>query len=93
MTWRDREQKLGARLGRLPPLRQGMLGGDRDVGNAKQRVGAGGEDFQHALASLAVLVALGQREMNLHPEALADPIALHGLHPLGPAGQVVESVQ
>jgi len=25
MTWRDREQKLGARLGRLPPLRQGML--------------------------------------------------------------------
>ena len=31
--------------------------------------------------------------MDLDAEALADPVALHGLHPLGPAGQVVELVQ
>jgi hypothetical protein len=71
-------------------LGQGMLGGDGHVGDAEQGVGAGGEHLEDILA---VLVALVQGKMDLDAEALADPVALHGLHPLGPAGQVVEFVQ
>jgi hypothetical protein len=67
-----------------------MLGGDGDIGDAEQRVGACREDLEHRLA---ILVAFVQGEVDLDAEALADPVALHGLHPLGPAGQVVEFAQ
>ncbi len=78
------------RIGFGCPLSQRVLGGDRHVSHAEQGVGPGGEHLQDILA---VFVALMQGEMDLHAEALADPVALHGLDPLRPAGQVVQFAQ
>ena len=61
-----------------------------NIGRAVQRVGARREYFQHRITGLMFCVV---RKMNLATFALADPIRLHGLHALGPAGQCVERLQ
>ena len=65
-----------------------MLGGHRAEGHAHDGVGAGGEHPQ-----LFVLAVQLIREGEAHADALADPVGLHGLHPLRPARQGVEAGQ
>ncbi len=72
------------------PSRQRVLGGDGNIGDAIQGVGAGGEYLEYLATGLVPLV---EREVNFHAEALADPVSLHGLDPLGPARQVVQAAQ
>ncbi len=69
---------------------QRVFGGDGDVGGAHQGVRTGGEHLQLAGVADGGLVV---GEADLHPARLADPVALHGLHLLRPAGQVVEALQ
>ncbi len=69
---------------------QRVFGGDGDVGGAHQGVRTGGEHLQLAGVADGGLVV---GEADLHPTRLADPVALHGLHLLRPAGQVVEALQ
>jgi hypothetical protein len=64
--------------------RQRMLGRHRHVGRAQQGVGARGEHLERVRRiSLDV-------ESDLHTARLADPVALHRAHGVGPAGQPVE---
>ncbi len=67
-------------------VRQRMLAGDGDEGDAHQGVGAGGEHGQRR--GLAF-----HREVDLQTLAAAQPVALHGLHRVGPARQRVQAVQ
>ncbi len=69
---------------------QRMLGGDGHVGRTHQRIGAGGEDLHHTFAADAGDVV---GEADLHAARLADPVALHGLDLLGPAVQLVQTLQ
>ncbi len=68
--------------------RQRMLGGDGAEGHAHDGVGAGGE---HPEFFLLAVEFVGKGEA--HAGALADPVGLHGLDPLGPARQGVERAE
>ncbi len=63
-------------IGRRHLLRQRMLGRDRHVGGAVQRVRARGEHLERAVAR--------HLEGQLHAHRAADPVALHGLDRLRP---------
>src|SRR5690606_9354623 len=67
-----------------------VLGGHGDVGGAHQGVGAGRVDLELAVDADAGDVVV---EHDVGTEALADPVALHGLDLLGPAGQLVQAAQ
>ncbi len=67
-------------------LHQRVLGGQDHVGHPAQGVDAGGEAF-HRLAPAGTGEAQGD---SLAP---ADPVPLHGHHPLRPVGQGVQVVQ
>ena len=67
---------------------QRMLGGDGAEGHAHDGVGARGE-YPTTFSLPSQLVRKGEA----HPAALADPVGLHGLDALGPAGQRVERGQ
>ena len=64
--------------------RERMLGGHRAEGRAHQRVGAGGEHAQQRLRRPPA--RRGSRCST--PFAAADPVGLHQLHALRPAGQL-----
>ena len=64
--------------------RERMLGGDRHEGHAHQRVGARGE---HLRARFALAVRARTGNAISHAFAAADPVRLHRLHALGPAGR------
>ena len=65
---------------------QGMLGRQHGVGHAEAGVGAGGEDPERQ-------VRRGRRrQVELGALGAPDPVALHGLDPLGPV-EVVERVE
>ncbi len=66
---------------------QGMLGGQQQGAGAVDGVDAGGEDAQGAVAMG------GQGKLQLGAFAAADPVALHGAHPLRPARKPVEVAQ
>ena len=79
------------RVGLRRVLRQRMLRGDRAIRHAHDRVGAGGEHVHPAVADEASLVVVDiVRKRKAHAHALADPVGLHRLHALGPAGHLVE---
>ncbi len=84
----DEVLQLGIALGGLGGQR--VFGGHGDIGGAEQGVGTGGEDLQGAFGADALLV-IG--ELHLHAAGLADPVALHGLDLLGPAGQAIKGGQ
>jgi hypothetical protein len=62
-----------------------VLRRQRDEGHAHDGVGAG---RKHPQFSLLAVELVGEREA--HPVALPDPVGLHGLDPLGPAGKRIE---
>ena len=62
---------------------QRMLGGEDGVGHAEGGVGPRGEDAQGEPG------AAGDGKVELRALAAADPVALHGHDPLGPAGQAI----
>ena len=64
---------------------QRVLGRQDHEGHAERRVGPGGEDPDDVVAAL-------DRQVELGALGAADPVALHGLDPLGPV-QAVEGVQ
>ena len=59
-------------------VHQRMLGGQRHEGHAEDGIGPGGEDLDLALAGF-------QREGDFRTHGLADPVALHTQHAVGPA--------
>ena len=65
--------------------RERMLGRDGAEGHAHDGVGARGEYLEQLLFAVD-----GVGKAEIHAVALADPVGLHGLHPLGPAGQRAE---
>ena len=88
LAFGDERLQFGVVLGGA--LGQRVLGGDGDVGGAHQGVRAGRVDLQLAgLADAGDVVV----EDDVGAEALADPVALHGLDLLGPAGQLVQATQ
>ena len=71
-----------------------ILGSQDKEGDAKERVGAGGEDGDLALVALdrlAILVAQGK--VDLSALGAADPVGLHLLDALGPAGELLQIVE
>ena len=79
-----RERRIVARgMGR-----ERMLGRHGAEGDAHQRVGARGEDLEQPAFAVQLV---GERDV--HALALADPVGLHELHALGPAGQRVERAE
>ncbi len=77
---------LGALIRGSDLAYQRVLGGQHDIGHAEGGVGPGGEHVD----GQTVLPLDGQREGR--PFGTADPVALHGLDPLGPL-QVVQGIQ
>ena len=72
---------VGGQLGH-----DGVLGRDHGVGHAEAGVGPGGEDLQ------AQVLLPGDGQVEGGPLGATDPVALHGLDPLGPV-QIVDVVQ
>ena len=71
-----------------------VLGSQDKEGNAKERVGARGEDGNLALVALdglAILVAQGK--VDLGALGAADPVGLHLLYALGPAGELLQVIE
>ena len=67
-----------------------MLGGNRAEGHAHDGVGTGGKHPHLSVIDEAVLVGDVVGEGKAHAGALADPVGLHELDPLGPAPKLVE---
>ena len=75
-------------------VQTGVLGSQDKEGNAKERVGTGGEDGDLtlvALDGLAILIAQGK--VDLGALGAADPVGLHLLDALGPAGELLQVVE
>ena len=68
-----------------------VLGREQEERAAEERVGARGEDGDLGVRRLARGVAEG--EVHLGALGAADPVGLHLLHALGPAGQLLEVVK
>ena len=64
-----------------------MLGSQHHVGHAIDRIGAGGEDGDFGVGQGGVP---DDREVQQGSGRFADPVSLHGFHPFGPAGQLVQ---
>ncbi len=73
------------------PSNQRMLGGEQEERAAEQRVRSSGEYGDALVGGLVGLVT--ERELDLGAFATADPVGLHALDALGPAGQLVEVVE
>jgi hypothetical protein len=69
-----------------------VLGGDHRVGHPERGVRAGGEDTQGQRWPAVAAVASLHHQVELGALGAADPVALHGLDPLGPV-QVVQTGQ
>ena len=78
----QRDEFCRHRVGRRHRLRHRVIGGDRHEAGAEDGVGPGGVDRQR--------IAGGEREAELKPLRLADPVLLHQLHFFGPVLQPVE---
>ena len=75
-------------------VQTGVLGSQDKEGHAKQGVGTRGEDGDLALVALdglAILVAQGK--VDLGALGAADPVGLHLLDALGPAGELLQVVE
>ena len=71
-----------------------VLGSQDKEGDAKERIGTRGEDGDLALVALdglAILVAQGK--VDLGALGAADPVGLHLLDALGPAGELLQVVE
>ena len=77
----DERGKL--RAVRREPLRDRVIGGDCREARAEQRVGAGGEHVEFG-------PAVDHAEAEFQPLALADPVALHQPHLVGPLVEAIE---
>ena len=90
------DERGDLRIARRGVRRERVLGGDRAERDAHDRVGARGEHV-HAAVADEPAVAFGAanvvREREAHAVALADPVRLHRLHALRPAGHLVETGQ
>ena len=74
--------------------RQRVFGGDRQIGRAKQGIGAGGEDLHAVLFRReAVAAVFAQGEAHVHAARFANPVALHGFDALRPAVERVQIAQ
>ena len=82
---------VGIRRARDQPSDERMLGREQEERAAEQRVGARREHGDALVGGLVGLVA--ERELDLGAFAAADPVGLHALDALGPAGQLVEIVE
>ena len=82
-------------LGSLDKLHQALVfGGEQEEGVAEQGVRTGGEDGDLALVAgdgLAVLIAKGK--VYLGALGTADPVGLHLLDALGPAGKLIQVIE
>ena len=75
-------------------VQAGVLGSQDKEGDAKERIGTCGEDGDLALVALdglAILVA--QSKVDLGALGAADPVGLHLLDALGPAGELLQIVE
>ena len=75
-------------------VQTGVLGSQDKEGDAKERIGTRGEDGDLALVALdglAILVAQGK--VDLGALGAADPVGLHLLDALGPAGELLQVVE
>ena len=89
LAFGDERRDLRIRSRRV--RRERMLGRDRAERDAHDRVGARREHVHPAVADeAAALVTDVVREGEAHAFALADPVGLHRLHALRPAGHLVE---
>ena len=74
--------------------RQRVFGGNRQIGRAKQGVGAGGEDLHVVLVGAEAGAAVcTQGKAHVHAARFANPVALHGFDALRPAVQRVQVAQ
>jgi hypothetical protein len=88
----DEGGQLRVALGRVQG--KGVFGGHGTEGDAHDGVGAGGEHPQLAVVDgLAVIAGDIVLEGKAHAGALADPVGLHQLDPLGPAAEFVQVAQ
>ena len=72
---------------------QGVLRCQHHIAHPEQRVGAGGEHGDRFAGGFAA--PIDHRKIKLGTRGAADPVGLHGAHPLGPAlqlGQIVEKL-
>ena len=75
-------------------MQTGVLGSQDKEGDTEERVGSRGEDGDLALVALdglAILVAQGK--VDLGALGAADPVSLHLLDALGPAGELLQVVE
>ena len=75
-------------------MQAGVLGSQDKEGHAKERIGTRGEDGDLALVALdglAILVAQGK--VDLGALGATDPVGLHLLDALGPAGELLQIVE
>ena len=75
-------------------VQAGVLGSQDKEGDAKERIGTRGEDGDLALIALdglAILVAQGK--VDLGTLGATDPVGLHLLDALGPAGELLQVVE
>src|SRR4029450_12385552 len=83
-AWAGRRPSARSRTDARP--RRGT-GGGTPVSHPEGRVGPRGEDADRETRRA------GHRQIELRALALADPVALHGQHALGPAGQAVTPLE
>ena len=75
-------------------VQTGVLGGQDKEGNTEERIGTRGEDGDLtlvALDGLAILVAQGK--VDLGALGTTDPVGLHLLDALGPAGELLQIIE
>ena len=71
-----------------------VLGSQDKEGDAKERVGTCGEDGDLALVALdGIAVGITQGKVDLGALGAADPVGLHLLNALGPAGELLQIVE
>ena len=71
-----------------------VLGRQDKEGNAKERVGARGEDGDLTLVALdGLAIGVAQGKVNLGALGAADPVGLHLLDALGPAGELLQVIE
>ena len=71
-----------------------VLGRQDKEGNAKERVGARGEDGDLTLVALdGLAIGVAQGKVDLGALGAADPVGLHLLDALGPAGELLQVIE
>ena len=75
-------------------VQTGVLGSQDKEGDAKERVGARGEDGDLALVALdGLAIGIAQGKVDLGALRATDPVGLHLLDALGPAGELLQVVE